>query len=329
MKLSPVSELIIGSEIFRGMEYGMEFIITVSVAILIITFLLILIRKKDQNNDLLSKLLEMKTNEIKAAGVINSNTISFLTDEIKQRHRLEVQNDFFAEELKFKNLELEKFLYTVSHDLKNPLITINNYLGLIQQENEGHEAVLNYIRVISSASKQMYKLLDDLIKLALIDKIPTRYDEFSMEKLISEIKRYFAYELNAGFLEFNIQDRLPVILGDEQRLTEVFKIIIDNSIKYRKPEQAVTIRLEHAESDNDYLFSISDDGLGIPPKYLEKVFDIFERLDPETDGTGIGLSIAKSIIQYHGGTIWIESDGENKGSTARISIPKKTNNIRR
>ncbi len=117
---------------------------------------------------------------------------------------------------------------------------------------------------------------------------------------------------------------MPVVYGDRVRLLEVLQNLIDNAVTYRGDQPAPHIAISGKEEGQEVVCSVRDNGIGIDPRYHEKVFGLFERLDNNrTEGTGIGLALAKGIVEVHGGRIWVESDGPGHGSTFCFTLPKR------
>jgi len=122
-------------------------------------------------------------------------------------------------------------------------------------------------------------------------------------------------------VQIHVQPNLPMVRADHTRLVEVIQNLVENAIKYMgaQPQPQVTIGFKSGE--NELVFFVSDNGMGIDPNYQDRVFNIFEKLDPQSEGTGIGLALVKRIIETHGGRIWVESDGIGKGTTFYFTLP--------
>jgi len=262
-----------------------------------------------KHKDRLEELVAERTNEL-----IASN--ESLKQEIEARIRTEGQNSEFIDKLEVQNAELERFAYTVSHDLKTPLITIKGYLGLWEQDvAKGNEdqAVAD-ARQIADAADKMYGLLDDLLKLTQIGHQAVSSESVATEELVADVVQLLGHGANPG-VTIDVAPGIPAIHGDPTRLREVFQNLIENAIKYigAQPNPCIEIGIR-GEGSQQVCF-VRDNGIGIEPEFQSKVFGLFDQLDPNAEGTGVGLAIVKRIVESHGGEIWIESDGPGTGST--------------
>ncbi|MCB0279039.1 MAG: GHKL domain-containing protein, partial [Calditrichaeota bacterium] len=275
-------------------------------------------------NVLLQQKIDEKMAEVEEANqrVLIQNRQ--LKQEISERKRIEEERELFVRELENKNKELERYTYTISHDLKSPIITIKGYLGLLSDyaKQSDLENIVANIPVIAKAADTMFQLLDDLISITKIEKTEQQLSEFAMYDVLDETKELLASRLKEEEVEITVSSELPVIIADKKRLIEVMKNLLDNAIKYRNKNKRLKISITCLENGQHHLFAVSDNGLGIDMKYKDKIFGIFERLNQAIDGTGIGLAIVKSIIESHKGSVWVESDGPGKGSTFYFTIPR-------
>ncbi|MEQ8173413.1 MAG: ATP-binding protein, partial [Candidatus Eremiobacterota bacterium] len=228
-------------------------------------------------------------------------------------------------ELETKNAELERFTYTVSHDLKSPLITIKGFLGhIISDVRKGNfDRMESDIKRISNAVDKMEYLLKDLLELSRIGRIINPSSKFSMSSSVKEVA-----ELVNGFLEekhvkFSYDENMPFVYADRIRIREVWQNLIENAVKYTGNQDKPEINIGYKNTDRGDVFYIKDNGTGIEEKYYKKIFGLFEKLEQKSEGTGIGLAIVKRIIELHGGHIWVESEGKDKGSTFYFNIPLK------
>ncbi len=232
--------------------------------------------------------------------------------------RLEVKNA----ELETKNAEMERFTYTISHDLKSPLITINGFLGILEKDlaaGEG-ERVKTDMERIRTATGRMARLLDDLLELSRIGRIVNTPREISLGELAREAVELVAGAIAERGVEVEVAGDLPVVCGDRPRLLEVFQNLIENAVRFlgEQPAPRIEIGLRPASGETGSVSPVvyvRDNGIGIEARYQEKIFGLFERLDHTVDGTGIGLALVKRIVEAHGGRIWVESEGKGHGST--------------
>ena len=225
--------------------------------------------------------------------------------------------------LESQNAELERFTYTVSHDLKSPLITIRGFMGLLQNDVAAGDGkrVKSDLLQINSAVDQMERLLADLLNLSRLGLVAGPSEEIDLNELISEAVNLAQGQIEAAGIKTIIQSDLPKIYGDRTRLLEVFQNLIENAAKYMGDHPEPRIDIGFQNNGKIPLFQVSDNGMGIEPLYQEKIFNLFERLDSGSEGTGIGLALVKRIIEIHGGRIWVESKGLGKGSSFLFTLP--------
>jgi signal transduction histidine kinase len=263
------------------------------------------IDSKDEIGQLANSFNKMTTNlkEITASR-------DDLNKEIAERKQAET-------ELEAKNAELERFTYTVSHDLKSPLITIRGFLGLLDKDaNSGDFVRMRAdIKKIFNATEKMHVLLEDLLELSRVGKLVNPFEEVSLGKLANEIVNQLEKNIKDIGIHVEINPELPLAFGDYQRLLEVFQNLIENAMKFMGDQQEPRIEIGSKKSGSETVCYVRDNGIGIDAKHHDKIFDLFSRLNPEIEGTGVGLAIVKRIIELHGGRIWVESEDSGKGST--------------
>lgn len=228
-------------------------------------------------------------------------------------------------DLQDKNNELERFTYTVSHDLKAPLITIGGFLGLLQKDIKlgDVERVEQNIRRIAEAVSKMERLLNELLELSRIGRIINQPGRVSFEAIAQEALTLAQGRIAAKGIEVRIEPGLPDVMVDRTRIVEAVQNLLDNAAKFMGDLPKPEIRIGMKRSmDGERIFFVADNGIGIETEYHERVFGLFNKLDAKSEGTGIGLALVKRIIEYHGGRIWVESQGRNKGSTFCFTLPR-------
>jgi PAS domain S-box-containing protein len=240
-----------------------------------------------------------------------------LRDEITERQRVEAELERLIAEQEARNAEMERFTYTVSHDLKSPLITICGFLGLLEQDalRGNAERMQTDIAYIHMAAATMQRLLDELLELSRIGRVVHPLTEIPLGALAHEAVTLVGGQIAARGVQVHIAPDLPVVMGDRSRLLEVLQNLVDNAVKFMGTQPTPRIEIGLRQKDKERVYYVQDNGVGIDPRYHEKVFGLFERLESEGDGTGIGLALVKRIIEVHGGRIWIESAGQGCGST--------------
>ncbi len=233
-----------------------------------------------------------------------------------------LQRKGFIQELEAKNAELERFTYTVSHDLKAPLVTIVGFLGYLKKDaHEGNiEKLERDINRIQQAAEKMQALLKDLLELSRIGRMMNAPIEMPFGEIVQEALDLTHGQVEASSAIIEIQDNGTSIHGDRIRLVEVFQNLIDNAIKFRDDQSILRIQIGSFKSEkNQTVFFVKDNGIGISPEYHEKIFGLFNKLNADTEGTGIGLALVKRIIEVHGGRIWVESQA-GEGATFYFTL---------
>jgi PAS domain S-box-containing protein len=244
--------------------------------------------------------------------------------DITERKQAEAEREVLIQELEAKNAELESFSYTASHDLKSPLITIKGFLGFLEQDllTGNAERMKADLGRIANAADKMEQLLDELLELSRIGRLVNPPERVSFGDLAREAVSMIAGRLAKRGVRVDIALDLPLVYGDRHRLGEVLENLVDNAVKFmgEQPDPRVEIGVRH-EGDQA-VFYVRDNGVGIDPRYHDRVFGLFEKLDTKSEGSGIGLAIVKRIVEVHGGRIWVESEGPGRGSLFCFTLPE-------
>lgn len=231
------------------------------------------------------------------------------------------ERDWLIRELEAKNGELERFTYTASHDLKSPLVTIKNFIGLLEKDLEAGDraAVRDDVRRIAAAADKMRELLDDLLELSRLGQAVSPLRMQPMDPVLDEVLQLMDGAVKTRSAEI-IRDRLPAVLADPQRIQVVWQNLIENALKYSTPGVPV-IHIGAREQKEGVAFFVRDNGIGIDSRYHFRVFEQFHKLDPATEGSGIGLSLVQRIVEGHNGRVWVESEGPGRGSVFWFLLP--------
>lgn len=266
-------------------------------------------RKLLEAKDTLETTVEHRTHEL-------GDTIELLKLEMENR-------ELISSELENKNAELERFAYTVSHDLKSPLVTITGFLGLLSNDiaTNKTDRIEEDIERINSAVTTMGKLLNDLLELSRIGRVRGDPIICNLSEIAKQAKALVGAEIDKFGVEVVIDD-MPEVKADATRLLEVYQNLIENAVKFMGEQNSPQLHIGSVEKNGMVCCFLRDNGIGIAAEYHDQVFGLFERLNVDIDGTGIGLALAKRIVEGHGGKIWIESEGLGRGSAMWFSLPK-------
>jgi len=228
-------------------------------------------------------------------------------------------------EMERRNEELERFTYTVSHDLRTPLVTVSGFLGLLEKDlREGRaDRALQDLARIQRAADTMDRLLRELLDLSRVGRVTNAPQDVPLRALAEEAQQSVAGRLAAANVEFEIEPGLPVLYGDRERLQEVVRNLVDNAAKFMGSQPRPRIVVGARPGARGPVFFVHDNGIGIDPKHHQRVFGLFERLDPSVEGTGIGLALVKRIVEVHGGQVWVESAGRGQGTSVCVSLPPR------
>jgi signal transduction histidine kinase len=254
-----------------------------------------------------------KTLQISHATCLNNLTPD---NEIDMVHNLSIMQQEL-EMLRKKNSELEHFICRVSHDLKSPLVTIQAYLvylehDLVVSDHTQQKRDINYIR---GAADNMEKVLDAMQEMlrpsrATDSAVPVRLGEL-VDEAVSAVAGYLA----ANHVKISKLSDSIILCSDRSRLVAIWQNLLENACKFMGDQVEPRIEIGVETREKVPVFFVRDNGIGIEPRYTEKIFYQFDKIDPKSTGNGLGLAIVKWIVEMHGGRIWIESEGLGKGST--------------
>ncbi|HNC09218.1 MAG TPA: ATP-binding protein, partial [Anaerolineales bacterium] len=264
-------------------------------------------------------------NDVLLLSTISSNLAvaiekTYLQDSLKRE--LEIQEKL-VKELESKNQELEHFTYTASHDLKSPLITIRGFLGYLEKDAHAgnFERLEKDIQRISDATEKMHRLLSELLELSRVGKPMNEKKNVSFQSLVMKALQQVEGQIMERQVAIKVGSDFPSVYVDEERMIEALQNLFDNALKFMGDQPKAEIEINHLSQDNTIVYFIKDNGIGIKKEFQERVFGLFDKLNTNSPGTGIGLAIVRRIIEMHGGKIWIESDGSS-GTTFFFTLPE-------
>lgn len=238
--------------------------------------------------------------------------LSRRTDELRE----------YSRELKRSNEDLERFAYVASHDLQEPVRMVSSYCELLQRRYEGRldADADEFIGFAVDGAKRMQQLINDLLNYSRVGSQRKAFEPTDMNVVFRRVSR----DLETAIDEAGgtvTAERLPLVMADGTQMQQLLQNLIANAMKYRSAEPP-SVRVWAEQEDNDWIFSVQDNGIGMNPQYKDRIFQIFQRLHrrEEYPGTGVGLAICKKIVECHDGRIWVES-AEGQGATFRFTLP--------
>lgn len=229
------------------------------------------------------------------------------------------------EALARSNAELEQFAYVASHDLQEPLRMVTNFLQLLEKrlEDKMDTDSKEFINYAVEGAKRMKHMIDDLLSYSRVLSKKAQFEEIDVDIILDQVMEDLMENINENKAKI-IRKKMPMLVADKIKLARIFINLINNAIKFRNKNAAPLIEISCEETKQDYVFSVRDNGLGLKKEYQEKIFIIFQRLNPKEEypGSGIGLAVCKKIAELHDGKIWVESE-LGAGSTFYFSISRQ------
>ncbi|TAF35329.1 MAG: response regulator [Oscillatoriales cyanobacterium] len=242
--------------------------------------------------------------------------------DISERKQAEISLTRYAQELSRSNAELQQFAYIASHDLQAPLGTICGYAKLLERrcQDKFDSQTYNFISNIMSSCTRMQNLIDDLLEYSRIGRSQKPFGLTDCNLVVEEACANLQWAIRKNQAIVSRAD-LPMVVADSSQLVQLFQNLIGNAIKYRGGDRPM-VHVSVSRQGDNWLFSVEDNGIGIPEQYQESIFQIFQRLhtQKECSGSGIGLAICKKIVDRHGGRIWVES-APNRGAIFYFCLP--------
>ncbi|ASV32239.1 sensor histidine kinase [Maribacter cobaltidurans] len=262
------------------------------------------------------RIRNLKANQVNLERKIHERTKEL---QIQQKKLIKA-----ADELSIQNEEIQRFTYSVTHDLKSPLSSIKGIANLIPMDlnMKEHPEMETYLEMINTSCDAMSNLIGDLGKMARIGKIENQNEFLDTNEIIDLSKNLVGGKLEVKHIKLEVTENLPKIYGDKNRMIQVFGNLLDNAVKYMGNQKNPLIIVKAETTEEEVQFQIIDNGSGMDEKSLKKLFSPFERFHPNIQGSGLGLYMIKQIVASHGGDIRAESEGKGKGASFFITLPR-------
>jgi signal transduction histidine kinase len=263
--------------------------------------------------------------------------------ENTERKKAEAERNRLVVELQHKNKELEEIVYVASHDLRSPLVNIQGFsrklavscteletlsaeLTMDDEQRQRMERILREtipksLGFITGSVVKMDVILKGLLRLSRLGRVALCFEALDMQTIMEKIVSSMAYQVDMASARIEI-GKLDSCITDAGQISQVFSNLLDNAIKYRSPDRPLLIRIFSEEFDDGIRYCVEDNGIGIPRDHQEAIWEIFHRLNPDdSQGEGLGLTLARRIMARLGGSLWVESK-ENAGSRFYVVLPK-------
>jgi PAS domain S-box-containing protein len=226
-----------------------------------------------------------------------------------------------------KSAEMERFTFAVSHDLKCPLTTVKTFMEYLEQDIAGADTdrIREDLVYVNMALDKMMKLLDELLDMSRADSVVTPPVRITLRELAEDALNASAGRIAAGKVRVRVDNGARTLFGDRPRLARIWQNLVDNAVKFMGSQASPRIEIGADDNGAGTVFFVRDNGIGIVPQDQSKVFGMFEKLDPKSGGTGMGLALIKRIVNMHRGNIWLESDGPGQGACFRFTLPDAVN----
>jgi light-regulated signal transduction histidine kinase (bacteriophytochrome) len=273
------------------------------------------------------RIIPQGPKDIRAIATDVENMRQRIVDELESARSTGARLDEQGVELRRSNAELEQFAYVASHDLQEPLRKVTAFCQLLEKRyrDKLDERGIEYIDFAVDGAKRMQVLINDLLTFSRVGRLNSAETEVDLDTALDAGLDNLAIAIEESGAEIvRAGGHLPRVLGDPTLLAMLWQNLIGNAMKFRREDQPprIVIECEPGTDDTGWLFTVSDNGIGIPPEFVDKVFVIFQRLHGRDayGGTGIGLALCKKIVEYHGGAIWIDTS-YTEGTRFRFTLP--------
>ncbi len=236
----------------------------------------------------------------------------------------EVIERFSAEErLIHQKVEMEQFVYSVSHDLKSPLITIRSFVELLRGDVQkgDQQKIRNSLDFIDKASARMEQLLEALLQYSRVSRSHSVSQTRPVGQVVDECLTALAGILTRSDVQVDVGDMPQSLYGDPLHFGRIWQNLIENAVKYMGGQPRPVIEVGVVDQMRDLVFYVRDNGMGIAPEQHQRIFGLFSQINPASEGTGLGLALVKKIISIYGGRIWVESAATDRGSCFYFTLP--------
>ncbi|GAA2889010.1 ATP-binding protein [Pseudonocardia halophobica] len=251
---------------------------------------------------------------------------SHIQREVDELQEANAQLDDRTRDLERSNRDLEQFAYVASHDLQEPLRKVSSFCQLLQRRYGGKldERADQYIEFAVDGAQRMQRLINDLLAFSRVGRTTTGFEPVDLGKAAGAAAAQLAAQVEETGGEIAIADGLPTVPGDPSLVQQLLMNLIGNGLKFHRTDVPPVVRVDAVQRGDEWEVSVSDNGIGIEPEFADKIFVIFQRLHGRDvyAGTGIGLALAKKIVEFHGGRIWVDhGEPDEPGTAIRLTLP--------
>jgi signal transduction histidine kinase len=270
------------------------------------------------------RAVQMGAQDYLVKGQVDSDSLRRCVRYAVERQRLLVQLECAVAELAVKNEELDAFAHTISHDLKEPLRTVEAFSQFLFEDYSQRldKRGRDYLTRLAKAGARMKRLIDDILALSEVSRKPDPPKRVGLGSVIGDIVDELRFATEEKRFSVKVQEGLPDVAGDPLRIKQIFHNLIGNAVKFNESEDPLVTVGARDPEDGMATFYVVDNGIGIDPRYHDRIFGIFQRLHrpEEYDGTGAGLAIVKRAVEGSGGRVWVESQF-GSGTTFMFTLP--------
>jgi two-component system sensor histidine kinase/response regulator len=276
------------------------------------------------DEDVAAQAVQEGAQDFLIKGQIDGNQLSRVIRYAIERKQVDEALRKTLEELERRNEELDSFTYSVSHDLKEPLRTLEAFSQFLLEDYAGQldEQGKDYLTRMGRAAARMKQMIEELLALSRLARQPEELVRVDVGQVVANITAAFQVALEEKGGRIEVEGDLPSVQGDRSRVEQIFGNLIANGMKFNRSERPVVTVGVSETDDGTVTFFVRDNGIGIDPQYHDKIFGVFQRLHrrEEYDGTGAGLAIVKRAAEALGGRVWLDS-APNAGATFFVSLP--------